>query len=167
MWVGSRFGQEFRTAHQDRYLASVKRITARWNVDPSQRRVCPEPTSIQQRLTADIHDLVESGRLVCMSEPEFPMYNSRPASGVLTCPKCAGAMQTYVRNGIQLEQCQACRGIFLDFGELEQMTQVESRLLAQQAPPPAGYPQSYGPAWGERGGHKYRRKGLSGMFFSS
>ncbi|WP_197512047.1 TFIIB-type zinc ribbon-containing protein [Tessaracoccus coleopterorum] len=51
-------------------------------------------------------------------------------------------MRTYERNGIQLEQCGSCRGLFLDFGELEHLTQMEGRFVSQ-APPPPGY----GPAW--------------------
>ena len=44
-------------------------------------------------------------------------------------------MKTYERNGIHLEQCDTCKGIFLDFGELEAMTQMENRFV-QAAPPP-------------------------------
>lgn len=73
-------------------------------------------------------------------------------------------MRTVDRNGIHIEQCLNCRGVFLDFGELENITQLEARFAA--APPPApGY--GYGPEWGQRGGHHYRRKGMGGLFFSS
>ena len=34
------------------------------------------------------------------------------------CPKCRGVMRTYTRNGVHIEQCDNCRGIFLDYGEL-------------------------------------------------
>ena len=69
------------------------------------------------------------------------------AANTLLCPKCAGVMKTYERNGIHLEQCDTCRGIFLDFGELESMTQMENRFV--QAPPPPvqpGYGYGEGPA---------------------
>jgi len=36
-------------------------------------------------------------------------------------------MQTFDRMGIHLEQCQSCRGIFLDRGELEQIVSAEQR----------------------------------------
>lgn len=45
----------------------------------------------------------------------------------MVCPKCHGHMQTYNRNGVQIEQCGNCRGIFLDYGELETLTQLEGR----------------------------------------
>lgn len=108
------------------------------------------------------------------------------------CPKCAGAMYTYERNGIHVEQCETCRGIFLDFGELEALAQLEARMIQQPAPPayqpappyqpasPAApyqqtpgyptYPQTppgYGPSWGHHGGHSYRKGGFGRLFFSS
>jgi len=43
----------------------------------------------------------------------------------MTCPKCAAEMRSYERNGIDLEQCTGCRGIFLDRGELERLIDAE------------------------------------------
>ena len=43
----------------------------------------------------------------------------------LVCPKCGGRMLRYERTGIFVEQCQACRGIFLDYGELENLIDAE------------------------------------------
>ncbi len=93
-------------------------------------------------------------------------------------------MQTYNRNGVQIEQCSGCRGIFLDYGELEALTRLESQWSQQappqQAPPPPPAPQAYpaapAPAWGapQHGGghygghHGHRRKqGFGRMLFSS
>lgn len=83
----------------------------------------------------------------------------------MVCPKCHGHMQTYNRNGVQIEQCGNCRGIFLDYGELEALTQLEGKWSQpaqpsqpypappQAYPAPPGYPQA--PAWGapHHGGH--------------
>jgi Zn-finger nucleic acid-binding protein len=44
----------------------------------------------------------------------------------LTCPKCQGAMRTYERNGVHVDQCSECRGIFLDRGELERLIDAEN-----------------------------------------
>ena len=97
--------------------------------------------------------------------PPFPGQDFTGAAAqqpqTFVCPKCRGSMRTYDRNGVHVEQCETCRGIFLDFGEFEHLSQLESRYT--QAPPT----QSYGPGWGDRGGHKYRKKGFSGLFFSS
>ncbi|MFI5904283.1 zf-TFIIB domain-containing protein [Streptomyces cyaneofuscatus] len=105
---------------------------------------------------------------------------------MMQCPKCHAQMQTYNRNGVQIEQCSGCRGIFLDYGELESLTRLESQW-AQQAPPPPPAPQAYpqaappahAPAWGapqygqqhgqQHGGHYGHRpqKGFGRMLFSS
>jgi hypothetical protein len=83
-------------------------------------------------------------------------------------------MKTYERNGIHLEQCDTCRGIFLDFGELESLTQMENRFVQAAPPPPPvqqGYAPSpdygYGPGWGNRGNKHYRKQGFGRLFFSS
>ncbi|MEU5884229.1 zf-TFIIB domain-containing protein [Spirillospora sp. NPDC047279] len=58
------------------------------------------------------------------------------------CPKCRGVMRTYTRNGVHIEQCDNCRGIFLDYGELEAL----SNMAANYAPPPAAAPGWSAPA---------------------
>jgi Zn-finger nucleic acid-binding protein len=84
-------------------------------------------------------------------------------------------MHTYNRNGVQIEQCSGCRGIFLDYGELESLTRIEAQW-GQQAPPvppaPQAYPAQPAPAWGapqyghgHHGGH--RQKSFGRMLFSS
>jgi Zn-finger nucleic acid-binding protein len=72
----------------------------------------------------------------------------------LVCPKCQGVMRTYERNGVHVDQCTECRGIFLDRGELERLVDAENSWhgAAAGAPPgrPAqqptqhGAPQQYG-----------------------
>lgn len=44
----------------------------------------------------------------------------------LICPKCKGQMRSYERSGIVVDQCEECRGIFLDRGELERLIDAES-----------------------------------------
>ncbi|MEV7657324.1 zf-TFIIB domain-containing protein [Streptomyces anulatus] len=100
---------------------------------------------------------------------------------MMQCPKCHAQMNTYNRNGVQIEQCSGCRGIFLDYGELESLTRLESQW-SQQAPPappapqayPAAPPAAHAPAWGapQHGGHgghygHHRQKGFGRMLFSS
>jgi Zn-finger nucleic acid-binding protein len=52
----------------------------------------------------------------------------------LTCPKCKGPMRTYARNGITIDQCTVCHGIFLDRGELERLITAESSYLGSFQP---------------------------------
>ncbi|MFN8217405.1 MAG: zf-TFIIB domain-containing protein [Solirubrobacterales bacterium] len=57
----------------------------------------------------------------------------------MNCPKCEAPMRTHRRNGVTIEQCTKCHGIFLDRGELEQLLGRELSFLgAHGAPrPPA------------------------------
>ncbi|MEV0848843.1 zf-TFIIB domain-containing protein [Streptomyces sp. NPDC049954] len=90
----------------------------------------------------------------------------------MQCPKCGAPMHTYNRSGVQIEQCSGCRGIFLDYGELESLTRMESQW-SQPAPPPQAYPAAPAPAWGapqhgHHGGHHgHRNRGFGRMLFSS
>ncbi|MBA3487948.1 MAG: zf-TFIIB domain-containing protein [Longispora sp.] len=92
----------------------------------------------------------------------------------MQCPKCHGVMRTHNRSGIHIEQCDSCRGVYLDYGELESLSQVEARWTQQAPPPqpPANYPPpAHGqPAWGAQPhgypGH-YKKKGFAKFLFSS
>ena len=53
----------------------------------------------------------------------------------LLCPKCQGAMRTYERNGVHVDQCADCRGIFLDRGELERLVDAENAWHDGATPP--------------------------------
>jgi Zn-finger nucleic acid-binding protein len=63
----------------------------------------------------------------------------------LTCPKCAASMRAYERNGITVDQCTGCRGIFLDRGELEHLMDGEDDYYQApqqgRAQPPQQQPQ--------------------------
>lgn len=48
-----------------------------------------------------------------------------PTQDALVCPKCRGAMRSYERSGITIDQCSDCRGVFLDRGELERLVEAE------------------------------------------
>ena len=48
-----------------------------------------------------------------------------PDTTTMICPKCHGEMRTYERNGVLVDQCDECRGIFLDRGELEQLLDAQ------------------------------------------
>jgi Zn-finger nucleic acid-binding protein len=88
----------------------------------------------------------------------------------LLCPKCQGGMRTYERNGIHIDQCEECRGIFLDRGELEQLMGAESSYLGAD-PSTRGSVSDYLPGGdrGHRGGNgKHggkRRRGFLGELF--
>jgi uncharacterized protein len=53
-------------------------------------------------------------------------------TATLTCPKCAGQMRSYERNGVVVDQCTECRGIFLDRGELERLVDAEGKHYSSE-----------------------------------
>ena len=60
----------------------------------------------------------------------------------LTCPKCHGTMRTYERNGVHVDQCTECRGIFLDRGELERLIDAETAWHEGGRPTAASAPHA-------------------------
>ena len=84
----------------------------------------------------------------------------------MTCPKCQGEMRAYERNGIQVDQCTECRGLFLDRGELEHLAQAESSFYGAgqpaAAPPSAPAPQQHGGHFGHDTfhykGHSHKKR---------
>ena len=54
-------------------------------------------------------------------------------------------MRAYERNGVTVDQCSECRGIFLDRGELERLTSAENAFHGAPPPPQAQaqQPQQY------------------------
>lgn len=96
----------------------------------------------------------------------------------LICPKCQADMRQYERNGVHVDQCTGCRGVFLDRGELEHLVDAELRWASQSAPvaapppappapapthaqpPPQGYPQQPYPqqGYGQQGYGKPPKK---------
>lgn len=93
-------------------------------------------------------------------------------------------MHTVDRRGVHIEQCQGCRGIFLDRGELEQIANAEQSFYGghgaappyrHDSPPPyqghGGYDQRHHgghysdspPPYGHRG-HKRRESFFDELF---
>ena len=77
----------------------------------------------------------------------------------LTCPKCHGVMRAYERNGVTVDQCADCRGIFLDRGELERLVDAESAWHGSSpGRHPSPTPQPPYDDRGYGGGYDPRRK---------
>ncbi len=75
----------------------------------------------------------------------------------MTCPKCHAAMRSYERNGVHIDQCTDCRGIFLDRGELEHLIAAESTWSAAPAAPATPPP----PRSDSRGHESYDTRGYA------
>lgn len=56
-------------------------------------------------------------------------------------------MRQYERNGVNIDQCTECRGIFLDRGELERLIDSEQAWHGAQAGQPVVAAPAGGPAY--------------------
>lgn len=79
----------------------------------------------------------------------------------MQCPVCHVPLAMSDRQGIEIDYCPQCRGVWLDRGELDkiierslgQVAQAPAPAPAPVAPPPqAGYPQQ---GYQQPGGHGY------------
>jgi Zn-finger nucleic acid-binding protein len=87
----------------------------------------------------------------------------------LICPKCGGRMLGYERTSIVVEQCEVCRGIFLDHGELERLIDAEGGGWSGRVEAPSEEPGDARPAGADRTrrgrvGAKHREKTLRDLF---
>ncbi len=82
---------------------------------------------------------------------------TQPARATLVCPRCSGPMVTLIRAGVQIDQCENCKGIFLDRGELERLVEAEQSYYQQpgyqQVPQQPGYQQV--PGYSPQPGYDY------------
>lgn len=73
----------------------------------------------------------------------------------MNCPICAVALNVLHREGIEIDTCPRCRGVWLDRGELDKILERSTRARDdedddgefrlprqrnQHQPPPQGYP---------------------------
>ena len=63
---------------------------------------------------------------------------------LLMCPNDNTAMQTLERSGVQFDMCPACRGVWLDRGELEKLMEAATADGRASAPPVAPQPSPWG-----------------------
>lgn len=97
---------------------------------------------------------------------------------LLMCPNDNSAMQTLERSGVQFDMCPACRGVWLDRGELEKLMESAAADGRSSAPrQPAAPPQQASP-WGSGGyrderprdiyrsddGYRYKKKKRDSIF---
>jgi len=45
------------------------------------------------------------------------------------CPKCAGELIPVPYRGVELDKCSRCQGVWLDFGELDQVVAEDTGFL--------------------------------------
>ncbi len=50
--------------------------------------------------------------------------NEAPKSAI-SCPKCDGMLAEITHEGVQIDRCQKCNGVWLEAGELERLTSLD------------------------------------------
>jgi Zn-finger nucleic acid-binding protein len=97
----------------------------------------------------------------------------RDASEVaaMACPVCRVPLAMSDRQGIEIDYCPQCRGVWLDRGELDKIIErsADAAPAPQAAPPPpqqAPYPpQGYAqPYHGQKHGYKKHKSWLHEIF---
>ena len=81
-------------------------------------------------------------------------------AAAMSCPVCRVALVMSERQGVEIDYCPQCRGVWLDRGELDKIIErgaAEARPAPAQQPPRQGdYDRSYD--HGGHHGHRKRRK---------
>lgn len=84
---------------------------------------------------------------------------TNPAAG-MPCPVCRVPLVMSERQGVEIDYCPQCRGVWLDRGELDKIIERSAAAEAPAASPAyGGQPQAQPPApqpWGH--GHPYGYK---------
>lgn len=74
---------------------------------------------------------------------------SPEAVSAMLCPVCKVGLSMTDRQGIEIDYCPQCRGVWLDRGELDKIIErsvpaAAPRAAAQPAPAPERRPQTWG-----------------------
>lgn len=75
--------------------------------------------------------------------------------GEMDCPTCGVALVMSDRQGIEIDYCPKCRGVWLDRGELDKIIERSTAAVSSPPPPPplAAHPAPFAhsqPYYGKR-----------------
>lgn len=59
----------------------------------------------------------------------------------MPCPHCAQSLVMTERQGVEIDYCPQCRGVWLDRGELDKIIERSSRDMASLSAAPPAYGQ--------------------------
>ena len=82
----------------------------------------------------------------------------------MACPVCRTALMLSERQGVEIDYCPSCRGVWLDRGEIDKIIERSANEFAQPAPPPQqrGSGDDYRP---DRGDTRYPQAKRKKSFF--
>lgn len=94
-----------------------------------------------------------------LTEPGKELRKDMNVKGRMMCPVCEVPLSMADRQGIEIDFCPDCRGVWLDRGELDKVIERSVSVMApQRVPEPSGYGEDRGYGHGKHGGKHYRRK---------
>jgi Zn-finger nucleic acid-binding protein len=113
-----------------------------------------------------------------IGNPSFPAFcvlgvRSMTSAAGMPCPVCRVTLVMTERQGVEIDYCPQCRGVWLDRGELDKILarsaqDVHSGVPAQPASfSKPQHDQSYNPGYGQpygRGHHKRKKSFLEELF---
>ena len=80
----------------------------------------------------------------------------------MNCPRCQVALSISDRQGVEIDFCPQCRGVWLDRGELDKIIDRATNALASAtpayAPPPERSQPMEEPSYDDRRGGKRRKR---------
>lgn len=89
------------------------------------------PSELEERYIREKEaQLLEEGRKRQAAEAEKREAEHLRGPHFMHCPKCGRELKTIERDGLQLDFCEGCEGIWFDKGELEALINME---IAQRA----------------------------------
>ena len=91
---------------------------------------------------------------------------SAEAVAVMPCPICKTGLTLSDRQGVEIDYCPTCRGVWLDRGELDKILErgiVDAAPARRDAEPPS---QSYRPGGYDRDDDRYRHGKRKKSFLS-
>jgi len=75
----------------------------------------------------------------------------------MLCPTCKTPLTMSERQGIEIDYCPSCRGVWLDRGELDKIIERSAASAPAAAAPPPGYAAPPPPAYGAPAHHGYHK----------
>ncbi|RST29437.1 hypothetical protein HMF7854_00270 [Sphingomonas ginkgonis] len=79
----------------------------------------------------------------------------------MRCPSCSEPLSMSERQGIEIDYCPSCRGVWLDRGELDKIIERSAATAPAAAVPVAAAPSPLGPSPRH---HKRRKSFLEELF---
>ena len=91
---------------------------------------------------------------------------ARPIAGPMLCPACQVDLQMTERQGVEIDYCPKCRGVWLDRGELDKIIErAAGEAPVAAAPPRPAYDDKRHAYDDRRYDEKRKKRGFLGELF--